>query len=44
MVNVNKANYKTFSPEDQQSINKQIEEMIQKNIDFSIITVCVIHI
>ena len=35
MVNVNKAsNYKTFSPEDQQSINKQIEEMIQKKYRF----------
>ena len=35
MVNVNKAsNYKTFSPEDQNSINKQIDQMIQKKYRF----------
>ena len=35
MVNVTKpSNYKTFSPEDQDSINKQIEQMIQKKYRF----------
>ena len=35
MVNVNKpSNYKTFSPEDQDSINAQIEQMIQKKYRF----------
>ena len=35
MVNVNKpSNYKSFSPEDQNSINKQIKQMIEKKYRF----------
>ena len=35
MVNVNKSsNYKTFSPQDQDSINTQVEQMIQKKYRF----------